>query len=424
MAAESVRIDAGAAPEVPRSYWMWLGGTTLSLLGTQAMAFALAWVATGQGGVFAGLMLTAINLPRVLLLLFGGAVADRVGAWKVMITADAAMVLITVVLAIGAWSLDDPRALLLVTALAIGIVDAFYLPSSGSMPRRLVPGPVLARAMSARQVAGQLTVFTGPPLGGLLVAAAGLAAAALANAATFAVMLLILVVLRPRVDQPPATGAEQKLWRTTLDGLRVAWSDRVLRLALLLTVAAAAFLLPVSGLLVPLLARDRNWSAQVAGTVVGAIALGGVVVAVTVMVRDALPRPGLAAASGLLLAAASVCALAFARAPLWAIAAGAAVGAGTGIFTTHIGPLILGAAPGTHLARVQSVLVLAQSLPLLITNNALGSLSDAARTPMVMYLCAAALAMAGLAALRSPALRGVGKSIGATEATKRVSSTA
>lgn len=38
----------------------------------------------------------------------------------------------------------SPAWLLLVTALAIGVVDAFYTPSSGSMPRRLVPDPALS----------------------------------------------------------------------------------------------------------------------------------------------------------------------------------------------------------------------------------------------------------------------------------------
>ncbi|WP_216592418.1 hypothetical protein [Verrucosispora sioxanthis] len=147
---------SGDRAMVPGTYWAWLGGTALSLVGVQAMAFAMAWAAAGQGARFAALVPTAIVLPRVLLLLVGGAVADRVGAWLVLIASNAAMIVVTVALAAAAWSTLDLRLPLLLTALAIGTVDAFQLPSSGSMPRRLVPPDVLARAMSARQLAGQL----------------------------------------------------------------------------------------------------------------------------------------------------------------------------------------------------------------------------------------------------------------------------
>ena len=411
---------------MPGAYWAWLGGTALSLVGVQAMAFAMAWVAAGQGGRFAALVLTAINLPRALLLLIGGAVADRVGAWPVMIISDAAMVVVTGSLAVAAWSAADPRLPLLLTALAIGIVDAFYLPSAGSMPRRLVPPAVLARAMSARQMAGQLALFAGPPLGSLILAAAGLAGVALANAASFLMVLSVLLLLRPRVDGPSPHDTSPRevsprevdprevgssgrvpdpVWRASLDGLRIAASHPALRPALLVTSVAAGFLLPVSGLLVPLLARERAWSPQATGAVVAAVALGTAIVAVTVLVRGALSRPGMAAAAGLLVAATGVAVLAVDRPQLWAVVAGAVIGVGSGVFATHIGPLILAATPVTHLARVQSVVVLVQSLPLLLTTNVLGSLADAVSVPAVLYACAGVLATTALAALTSPALR-------------------
>ena len=187
----------GSRTALPRTYWTWLGGTTLSLLGVQTMAFAMAWVAAGQGGRFAALVISAIVLPRVLLLLVGGAVADRFGAWTVMVVSDAVMIVVMLVLAVAVWRSADPWLPLLLAALAIGIVDAFYLPSTGSMPRRLVPAAGLARAMSARHLAGQLALFAGPAAGSLVLVSAGLAGAALANATTFAVLLAILVTLRP-----------------------------------------------------------------------------------------------------------------------------------------------------------------------------------------------------------------------------------
>jgi len=391
-----------------RRYGIWLTAATVSLLGTQVLGFAMAWVAAGRGGAFAGLVLTAINLPRVLLLLAGGAVADLVGARRVMIIADVAMTVLMLGLAGAALAWGEQPWLLLGAALAVGIVDAFYLPSSGSLPRLLVPGPALARALSARQLAGQFVAFTGPPLGAVVVASAGIAAAALGNAATFALMAVVLLGLRlpaPALgERPPAGG----FWRQAFDGVRTAAADRVLRPALVLTAAAAAFLLPVSGLLVPLLARQRQWPAAAGGAVAGALAMGTAVVAVTVLVRGAARRPGAAAITGLMIAAGAVAALAVAPGVPAALGAGLVAGMGTGLFSAHIAPLVLGAAPGTHLARIQAVLVLVQSVPLLITNNLLGGLADAGSASVVLVICAAALGVATMVtAVRSdlPAAR-------------------
>lgn len=390
---------------VPARYWIWLGGVTASLLGSQILAFGMTWVAAGWGGTFAAAVLTAITLPRVVLILFGGALADRIGVWRVMITSD--LVMATAALSLGGaiLLLGVQPYLLLAAALVIGVVDAFYLPSSGSMPRRLVPAAALARAMSARQVAGQLATFAGPAAGGLLIAAAGLVAAAFVNATTFLVMALVLAGLRPRAEAAVRPAAGGGL-RAAVDGVRVAWSEPVLRAALGIVAAAAGFLLPVSGLLIPLLATERQWGAGFGGVLAGTVALGIAAVAITVTAAGAIRQPGPATVGGLAVAAAGVLGLALVETVVAAIVAAAVVGIGEGLFAAHIGPLILGGTPSTHLARVQSVLVLVQSLPLLFSNNLLGSVSDLLGAGAALAVCAVALLLTAARALRSPALRG------------------
>ncbi|AGZ45169.1 MFS transporter [Actinoplanes friuliensis] len=372
-----------------RGFGVWLGAATVSLLGTQVLAFAMAWIAAGRGGTFAALVLTAINLPRVLLLLAGGAVADRFGAWRVMIAADVLMTVVMLGLVGAAARFGEQPVLLVTSALAVGVVDAFYLPASGAMPRLLVPGDGLPRALAARQLAGQAVAFAGPPLGGVVVAAAGLAAAALANAASFALVAVVLIALR----RPVRPAARSPI----MDGWRTAFADPVLRPALLLTAAAAAFLLPVSGLLVPLLARQRDWPATAGGAVAGTIALGTAVMVGAVLIWGAHRRPARAAVAGLLVAATGTALLALSPAAGAAVAAGFLTGLGTGLFSAHIAPLVLGTAPSTHLARVQAVLVLTQSVPLLITNNVLGGIADRVPVSTVLLACAAALATATVA---------------------------
>jgi hypothetical protein len=131
-AVEDVRV----AP-LPRSFLVWLSGAMASQVGDAALYFALAWAASARGGPAAGLVLSSIALPRTVLLLLGGAVGDRFGARRVMIIGDGIMLVVAAALAAASWTWGTPLALLLTAGLVIGTVDAFYLPSSGSMPRQL-----------------------------------------------------------------------------------------------------------------------------------------------------------------------------------------------------------------------------------------------------------------------------------------------
>ena len=85
----AVEADAPGSASLSTRFWLWLAGAGLSLLGTQVLAFGMAWAAASLSGTLAGLVLTAIVLPRVLLLLVGGAVADRAGPFRVLLVGDA-----------------------------------------------------------------------------------------------------------------------------------------------------------------------------------------------------------------------------------------------------------------------------------------------------------------------------------------------
>jgi MFS family permease len=197
---------------LPRAFKVWAAGALASQLGDGAMYFALGWAATTHGAAAAGLVLSAVALPRTVLLLVGGAVGDRVGARRVMIAGDATMLLVAVVLGFVVRSVGTPLAMLVGAAAVIGVIDAFYLPSAGSMPRRLVANEHPARAVAVRQSVDQLVAMVGGPIGGVIVGLAGFAAAAWCDAATFAIVLVVLVAIKARV--PPTGATERRVWRS------------------------------------------------------------------------------------------------------------------------------------------------------------------------------------------------------------------
>jgi MFS family permease len=386
-----------ARAPLPGPYLLWLAGAQAGLLGDAALYFALGWAASAHGGGAAGLVLTAITVPRTVLVLLGGAVADRFGARRVMLAGDAVMLVATAALAVAVGGRGTPLWLLVAAAGVIGTVDAFYLPASGSMPRRLVPVDGLPRALALRQAGGQSAALLGAPLGGLLVTVGGFAGAAVADAVSFGVVLLVLLRVRPREDAGPA--APSGLLREAASGVRLALRDPLLRAALLLTGAAAAGLLPVVSLLGPLLARAHGWTAGTAGLVAGGQAAGVLAVASLVAWRGALPRAGVGAATGLCTASVGIALLALSPGPAVAVTGGAVTGLGSGLFACHLGPLVLGGAPASHLSRVQALLTLVQSLALVLSNGLLGLLADRGGAAVAMLVCAVASGAAGSVAL-------------------------
>ncbi len=362
---------------VPGSFLTWLAASGVSNVGAAGMYFALGWAATAHGGLVAGLVVGTVTASRTALLLLGGAVADRIGSRVVLIAGDAALLVVTAAVGLTAWALGTSVWLLVLAALAEGVVTAFYYPAAGSMPRWLVEDAAVPRAVALRQAVGQAADLIGGPLGGVLVAAAGFAAAAGVDAVTFLPVLIVTVLFRTNTFRPTATTVPKRsVWHEAADGVTVSLSRPVLRFALLLTAVAAGAVIPTGSLLVPLLVRGHHWSAVAAGAILGGQSAGGMVVAGLIARTGAFARPGLAGLGGLAVVTAGLLTLAAADTPVVAAAAGVAIGAGVALFVSHSGPLVLIYSPDTHLSRVQAMLGLVQAITLVVASPLLGVTAD------------------------------------------------
>ena len=168
----------------------------------------LAWSAaqvTSPAG--AGLVMGIGALPKALILLYGGALADRFDGRRTMILANLARIVVLTVAAaaVAMWGLS--LALLATVAVVLGAVDALYTPASGTLPRRMVRSEDLVKLSAGSQLAQRLAVFAGAPLGGLLVAHGGLITVMIVDAASYVVIAAALAFLvKPRLPQPVSTG--------------------------------------------------------------------------------------------------------------------------------------------------------------------------------------------------------------------------
>ncbi|MYS06937.1 MFS transporter, partial [Streptomyces sp. SID6041] len=113
----------------------WLGAYTASTLGDSVYHLALSWTAVSSGTpAQAGLVMAVSAVPRALLLLFGGVLADRLGPRRVVIASDAVRCLVVLGLAAALFLAAPGLWVLAAVALVFGVVDALFLPAVGALP--------------------------------------------------------------------------------------------------------------------------------------------------------------------------------------------------------------------------------------------------------------------------------------------------
>jgi MFS family permease len=359
---------------IPVRYWIWLFGAAVSLLGDLTITFAIGWSASKHGGSVAGLILLLAAAPRAALLLVGGAVGDRFGAPRVLLISCTAMFVVTAALVPATLAIGEPIGLLVCLALVVGVIDAFFLPSSRAMPRLLVPPQQVPRALASFQVTGVVFAVTGTAVGGILVTWSGLTAAAAFDAITFAIMIAVLLVLR--TSTTPAPPSQAGIFKSIAEGLRIAFGKPLTRALLITMTLAAGLLMPMDSLVLPLLARHHEWDAKTAGLVIATRSLGVGVISVRILVRGAFQRPGVVAMLGLFGASVGYVGLSQVDSIPLTIAAAIVSGIGVGAFTGHVLPLLMNSVDRGYQSRLQSVIVLCQSLALVVMNPLLGWISD------------------------------------------------
>ncbi|WP_449340586.1 MFS transporter, partial [Streptomyces canarius] len=291
----------------------WLGAYTSSMLGDSVYYLALSWAAVQAGSpAQAGLVMSASALPRAVLMLGGGVVADRFGPRRVVIGSDAvrcaAVLAVAALLYLtspGLW----PLALL---ALAFGTVDAVFMPAVGALPARLAEKDQLARVQGMRGLAIRFASVVGAPLGGLAVAAGGAPAAFTVAGLLIALSVPLLVSVRVReLPEDGTPGTAGTPWGDLRAGLRYIRRHRVLApLMVAIALGDLGFVGPLNvGL--TLLADARGWGAAGMGWVLAGFGVGAGAASLLLAVRGRLPRAGLVAGAAIIAGCVAIGALAY-----------------------------------------------------------------------------------------------------------------
>jgi MFS family permease len=348
---------------------VWLG-QAVSMLGDQFHMIALAWLVldlTGSG-LALGTVLMASSIPRAILIVVGGALADRIPPRRLILGSDIARGL--TVGALAALALSGRAELWHLAAMGIvfGIADALFFPAMNAIVPQVVDTDRLPAANGLVQSTAQLTTLVGPVVAGLLVVAVGSGAAFAVDAVSFAIAALAILAVRgahhlpsrPTAALSSDTGdvapeTKPALLADIKAGARYAAADPAIRTLLVLS---AAFNLAINGPIavgLPWLADQRFAAdASVFGLMLAGFGLGALIGALVAGSLHQAPKQGT-----LLLTIASslgigMAAIGFAPAPLVVLLILAAMGLGIGYLNVvviawlqaHVEPSMIGRVMG------------------------------------------------------------------------------
>jgi MFS family permease len=252
-----------------------LAADVVSDIGTFMQTVGAAWlmISLGAGPLYIALTQTASSLPYFLLALPAGAAGDIFDRRKLILYTETWMVCVAIVLAgMTIAGLMTPWLLLGLT-FALSAGDAFETPTWRAVLPELVAKEDLAAASALNGIEFNLARAVGPGLAGLLISAAGVAAAFVVNVVSF--LGVILVVARWKRPVRKRVTPAETLTGATVAAIRYIHNSPAIR-ALMLRTGAGMFFASALFALLPTIAKSVSNSAIGYGVLLGCFGAGAV----------------------------------------------------------------------------------------------------------------------------------------------------
>ncbi|HZX03202.1 MFS transporter [Kribbella sp.] len=349
---------SGAAPGVAYrdgNVLRWTAAYTASVGGDVVFFLALSWAATRMAGpAQVGAVLAVGAIPRALLMLVGGVIADRYGPRRVVIGSDLTRCLIVFGAAALMQFATTRLSMLFAVALVFGVIDALFMPAVGALAGRLTEPGQLGRVQGLRMLAVRLSNAIGPMIAASVLTVAGVAAGFGLAGLLFSLSVGLLLAVRLNRTQPGvrSTGSS---FADLKDGLQHLRRNRHLsRLVVVVGLGDMCFSGPV-GIGLVLLTAERHWAAAVLGWTLSAFSIGGAAAGILLTALTRVRRAGVVLLCSLLATAVLVGALGQITTAGVLIAGSAVLGTTSGVASGLGNALIQRKTDPRYLGRVSSV---------------------------------------------------------------------
>ncbi|MCI4066790.1 MFS transporter [Micromonospora sp. R77] len=202
---------------------MWIGVTS-SAVGDATIGVALVFAVLSVGGSATdlGAILAISTIVRVLLLIFGGALADRMSRRLLMVGSDLFMLAVQAGLGLILLTGRGSVAILMVASVCAGAASAVSKPAFTGLVPQTISKPRLQQANALMDMSRSGAEILGPALTGLAIATTSVGWVYLVDALSYGISALAL----SRLSLPPIVRTERN---TFLTDLVIGWRQMASR---------------------------------------------------------------------------------------------------------------------------------------------------------------------------------------------------
>jgi len=270
-----------------RNYRLYWTGQGISMAGNWMQGTAQMWLVyrLTHSSFLLGLTGFMSQIPMFLLVLLGGATADRYPKKRILYITQSLSALQSVVLAVLTLTGTVEVWHVLALAALLGLINSFDMPTRQSFVIETVDRAVLGNAIALNSFNVNLSRMIGPAVAGICIAAWGEGVCFLLNALSFSAVLVSLACMGP--THPPRTARPRG---SPLDAIarglayvrsRPAISRPLANLGLVSLVA-----MPY-GVLMPVFARDiLHGGPRALGILMSSVGIGAIVGAFALARRE------------------------------------------------------------------------------------------------------------------------------------------
>jgi MFS family permease len=192
-----------------RDYAIYWSGSVVSLVGTQFTTVAMAWqiYELTNSPLQLGLLGLARGAPMLVLLLFGGVLADAVNRRHLLMATQIGQMCVSASLAVVTLVGWVSPAILYAASLFLALFSSLEQPARTAIIPNLVPRRDLTSALALGGTQRHVATIVGPSLAGLLLAHSGPTLCYAVDAVSWLAMLAALALMRPLTQVARGRGA-------------------------------------------------------------------------------------------------------------------------------------------------------------------------------------------------------------------------
>ncbi|WP_246055094.1 MFS transporter [Pseudalkalibacillus caeni] len=277
-------------------------GAFLSSPGYYAYLLGSEWLMLhiSENRAYLGMLFIAASIPRLLFMIFGGIIADRMNKRTILFISDLTSGLLVSFLVALIW-MDSVEVWHLITlAVFFGISDAFSHPAMNSLVAEILPDSHLQQGNSVLQVMQSISPIIGPVAGGTLIVTLGFKGVFTLSAISLMLAAWTVYRIKLQKEETPSDLPKNVL-EDFKEGLKYGLQNKLLRTVMFVSLLLNFVVVGPLTMGIPLLVKDVfKENALGLTTLEASLGIGLLTGAVLLTVLKSIERPGLLAIGGLI----------------------------------------------------------------------------------------------------------------------------